>query len=583
MSTRLHKTTVAADQDAATALRFLRSGGNADRFLSAAMVRGDRVAVGNGTVIVELTLTSASHRDALREVLNDTSFRWCLFDAPTVTRELARHGVFTSVHEAWTRGTSDGDRDALLDVRLTARLLFGKPEDADDDTLTTLATRWTGTCAADAHPAPVQDTTLHAAACTIADTIAVAAVLEPMARHAWSDVLVREHRAARIVTSMCARGMALSIAAMADAKTAHTQRLSDATAALKQHGVLFAKSEPRPDSIAAQLRAEGAEPETFRGRDGQLRAALDGDAMRRYARSGSRLAELVLEWRDAATVTGFLEQIDHAARAGRVFANIDTLGASSGRMTCSAPNMQALPSALRRIFTAGDDHVFVSADFSSVEMRCAAAVTGDATLRRLYQTPLTADASEQQRRACCPYWTLAWRVYGPDATVADRARAKVVVLADMYSSGVELTAKQADITVDEARLLRDAWHAEVATMKHWWRDVMTPQLDAGLTTWTLPSGRQQRLTDVTKAWQGFSRLIQGVARDLLVDALFRLEDADLLRYALLPIHDEVLFTVPREGAEDITARIQACMESTFRGIPIRAEAQVLGASWCEKS
>ena len=111
---------------------------------------------------------------------------------------------------------------------------------------------------------------------------------------------------------------------------------------------------------------------------------------------------------------------------------------------------------------------------------------------------------------------------------------------------------------------------------------MNDRIYSGRSFWTLETGRFQTI-DPARAWAGFNLMIQGTARDLLLDAMFRLEDAGLSEYMLLPNHDEVLFQVPADCADEFVSRIVAAMETEFLGVPITAEAKVLGERWVEKT
>ena len=226
--------------------------------------------------------------------------------------------------------------------------------------------------------------------------------------------------------------------------------------------------------------------------------------------------------------------------------------------------------------------VFISADFSSIEMRVAAAVTGDPKLVGMYTEPLPENATERQVRERDPYWETAWAVWGDDATEKQRKLAKIIVLGSMYGGGADTLAAGADIPVVEAQQVLKGYKQSFPQLQAWWKANMNDRIYTGRSFWTLETGRFQTI-DPTRAWAGFNLMIQGTARDLLLDAMFRLEDAGFSEYMLLPIHDEVLFQVPAERAEEMAEQIAAAMATTFKGVPITAEAKVLGERWMEKS
>ena len=73
--------------------------------------------------------------------------------------------------------------------------------------------------------------------------------------------------------------------------------------------------------------------------------------------------------------------------------------------------------------------------------------------------------------------------------------------------------------------------------------------------------------------------MQGAARDVLVDALFRAEDAGLGEWLWLPIHDEIIIQVPESQVDDYCARLVEVMSTEIRGMPIPAEGTILGDRW----
>jgi DNA polymerase-1 len=73
--------------------------------------------------------------------------------------------------------------------------------------------------------------------------------------------------------------------------------------------------------------------------------------------------------------------------------------------------------------------------------------------------------------------------------------------------------------------------------------------------------------------------VQSAARDCLGQSLINLEEAGVLDTLRLPIHDEVLASVPKAEAADYAKTIQDCMTFDLYGVPIEAEAEIGGRSW----
>jgi DNA polymerase I-like protein with 3'-5' exonuclease and polymerase domains len=134
------------------------------------------------------------------------------------------------------------------------------------------------------------------------------------------------------------------------------------------------------------------------------------------------LVGAVLDYRTHDTVlTSFLEPYDALVRYGdgRVRPTVYTLGARTGRMSCVRPNCQNVPrtGGVRGCIIADPGHVLVSADFAGIELRVAAALSGDENLRRMIADEVDI------------HWLIARQVFGPDATKADRYAVKPIRLS----------------------------------------------------------------------------------------------------------------------------------------------------------
>jgi DNA polymerase I-like protein with 3'-5' exonuclease and polymerase domains len=146
------------------------------------------------------------------------------------------------------------------------------------------------------------------------------------------------------------------------------------------------------------------------------------------------LVRAVLDYRHHNTAVGtFLEPYQQLVHHGdgRARPTIYTLAADTGRMSAVRPNLQQVPrqGGFRACITADPGHLLVSADFSGVELRVAAALSGDSNL---YQIITEGDTDKRNDL----HWRIAREVFGPDATKEDRYAAKRVVFGRLYGGGV---------------------------------------------------------------------------------------------------------------------------------------------------
>ena len=416
------------------------------------------------------------------------------------------------------------------------------------------------------------------AAADIVDSAQLVRVLAPIASAVFPEIVQVEHRMARIATEMESRGVRLdtdyTLARQADSRAA----MDEAEATMRAAG--FTGRPSNAGDAIAFFDAEGMPPR----RTAKGGRSTEAATLREYAQLGSSLAEPLLRWRTHQKLDTTYYSRYLRAGADRIHPTVTTLQASTGRMSSSSPNFQNLPARdakvhVRECFVADPGMTFISADFSSIEMRVSAAVTGDPKLRAMYVDPLTPG---EDPRARDPYWLMAWELHGPWATKAQRGAVKAVVLGRMYGGSVGTLADQAGITLDAAQAALDAYGAMYPGLATWAGESLIPgTVGVGRPLWTLPGGRVQ-VIDPTDHWKALNTFCQGLARDVLVRAILACEDAGLAQYLVMPIHDELLLQVPEDRAEGLLALLVETMRSEVLGVPIPAEGALLGPRWTAK-
>ncbi|QDQ14305.1 DNA polymerase [Streptomyces spectabilis] len=264
------------------------------------------------------------------------------------------------------------------------------------------------------------------------------------------------------------------------------------------------------------------------------------------------------KWRSAYVET-FLETMDSS---GRVHCNINPLAARTGRMSITKPALQTLPSSdqmIRRALLADEGHVMVSCDFDAVEMRVLAAL---ADVRRMKE----AIASGQDLHNFT-----ANLVYGPNFTKQHRKICKGVGFGKVYGGGEETISRQTGASLEAVGRAIQAYnrvypeikrfsakHARIARGNNYVTETITGRL--------LPLDRW-RVYAVT------NYQVQSAARDVLGQAMIEMDSKGLLPLLRLPIHDEVVASVPARDAEEYMREIERCMTMTLGGVPITASAE----------
>jgi DNA polymerase-1 len=280
------------------------------------------------------------------------------------------------------------------------------------------------------------------------------------------------------------------------------------------------------------------------------------DAVLRSKRAG--------KWRSAYADT-FLETVD---ADGRVHPFINSMQARTGRMSVTGPALQTLPSSdqmIRRCLLADEGHVMVSTDFAAVELRVLAAL---ADVKRM---------KEAIRNGEDLHSFTARMVFGEGFTAKHRKISKGIAFGKVYGGGIDTIQRQTGAPFHEVQAALSAYDRVYPEVKRassrWQREALvTGGVFVSATGRRLPLDRDRRYAVVNYA-------CQSTARDCLGQSMLNAEEAGLLDYLRLPIHDELLASVPEKDATDLAREIERCMTFDLFGVPIEAEAEVGKRSW----
>jgi DNA polymerase-1 len=309
--------------------------------------------------------------------------------------------------------------------------------------------------------------------------------------------------------------------------------------------------------------------------------SVDGSVLRRFAdvtdkwepigsRTPNPLANAVLhasrssKWK-VTYIDTFLNERDES---GRIHPNIQTLEARTGRMSITKPAVQTLPSGdsmIRRCLLAEPGHVFISTDFKAVEMRVLAALADVKAMKQAIANGM--DLHDYT----------ATLVFGPNFTPAQRKLAKAIGLGKIFGGGADHVAGQTGAPVAAVRSAMETYdrvYPEIRQASNRWQREARQN---GMVTIS-PTGRRLPL-DRQRMYAVVNYRCQSTARDVLGQSMMHMEEAGLLPYMRLPIHDEVLASAPKAEAEEISREFQRCMSFDLFGVPIGADSDIGGRSW----
>lgn len=375
---------------------------------------------------------------------------------------------------------------------------------------------------------------------------------------AESKRLIRyEHKLAAVCAAMERTGFLLDVEYTTDL----SDKLREAEAdAANQAWVMGCENVFSTDQVADVLESRGV---TGFDKTPTGKRRVDKTLLESLVESGDPFAKAVYDakrarkWR-TTWVDGFLSRMDPD---GRCHAAINPLRARTARMSITGIPAQTLPasdSLVRRCFVADRGQLICSVDYQAQELRVLAALSGDPTMKHAFKTgadlhQITADASGVSRKV-----------------------GKMVNFAYVYGSGPRNIAQQAGVTVETAREVIAGFERSYPLVKQLSRDVQrTARRDGYIVT---EYGRRLPV-DEGREYAALNYLIQSTSRDVTAEGLLRLDKAGLTPYLRLPIHDEVLLSLPETKARNGAKLVADLMKTRFNGVLIDTDSEVGKRSW----
>jgi DNA polymerase I len=305
------------------------------------------------------------------------------------------------------------------------------------------------------------------------------------------------------------------------------------------------------------------------------------------------LPRLVLEWRGLMKLKGTyidaLPQLVHP-ETGRVHTCFNQAVAATGRLSSSDPNLQNIPirtelgREIRRAFVADRGNLLISADYSQIELRVLAHMSGDPALLEAF----TGNVDIHDRTAM--------KVFGPNSGLSEhelRRRAKIINYALLYGKQAFTLAKDIGVSREEAQSFIDAYFAGFPSVRAFIDGIIESGRNTGVVKTMF--GRRRLVPDLNNR----NGQVRGAAERAAVNMPIQGSAADILKKAMidvhaalpgvaggrarmiLTVHDELLFEAPREAAEETAAAVRELMESTVKlNVPLTVDVG-MGENWKE--
>ena len=245
---------------------------------------------------------------------------------------------------------------------------------------------------------------------------------------------------------------------------------------------------------------------------------------------------------------------------GRIYSSWRQIGAASGRMSCSKPNLQAVPreDRYRDCFAPIPGRVLVRADYSQIELRLVAKQTGDRRLLSAYEN------GEDL------HTVTAKTILGKDVvSKSERQLAKAMNFGLIFGMGAPKFREYARtnygvaLSLNDAERLREAFFETYAGVRRWHEDVYFKYRSGRLPDPRTPLGRRRQVTPATPYTEILNHPIQGGAADGLKNALALLWErrADCSdTFPVLLVHDEIVIETPEDRVKAATTWLRKAME-----------------------
>lgn len=360
----------------------------------------------------------------------------------------------------------------------------------------------------------------------------------------------------------------------------------------EQAGVKFNLASPKQlgEVLFDKLQLD---PSAKKTKTGQYQTGED--VLNKLAVKGHKIVDDILAFRELtklkSTYVDALPEMIHP-RTGRVHTSYAQAVAVTGRLSSNNPNLQNIPirtargREIRKAFVPRDkEHILLSADYSQIELRIVAAISGDPNMCEAFR--LGKDI----------HTATAAKVYGvaeADVTKEMRYKAKSVNFGIIYGQGAFGLADNLGISRTEAKEIIDNYKREFAGIQKYMDDTVNFAKENGYVQTVM--GRKRWLRDINSSnftVRGFAERnainspIQGTAADMIKLAMIRIHKAmqqeKLRSKMILQVHDELVFDAHKSEVDTLKALILENMRAALplpNNVPVEAEVGA-GDNWLE--
>lgn len=303
------------------------------------------------------------------------------------------------------------------------------------------------------------------------------------------------------------------------------------------------------------------------------------------------IVRLILDWREKSKIKStYLDTLGPLRRGdGRVHTTYNQTITATGRLSSSDPNLQNIPTrselgrTVKTAFSAGEGSVFLAVDYSQIELRLLAHLSGDEHLVRAFNEGEDFHAETAARVFGVPVFEVT-----PDL----RSRAKAVNFGIVYGQQAYGLSQSLHISMAEARDMIDRYYEAYPGVRTFLDNVVARAKQTGYAETMY--GRRRHIPELkakNPQLRGFGERtamnhpMQGTAADIIKIAMARvsrrLEEEGFAAHMILQVHDELDFECPVDEVERLTTMVRDVMEHVVDlRVPLIAEAST-GITWAD--
>ena len=303
------------------------------------------------------------------------------------------------------------------------------------------------------------------------------------------------------------------------------------------------------------------------------------------------IVRLILDWREKSKIKStYLDTLGPLRRGdGRVHTTYNQTITATGRLSSSDPNLQNIPTrselgrTVKTAFSAGEGSVFLAVDYSQIELRLLAHLSGDEHLVRAFNEGEDFHAETAARVFGVPVFEVT-----PDL----RSRAKAVNFGIVYGQQAYGLSQSLHISMAEARDMIDRYYEAYPGVRTFLDNVVARAKQTGYAETMY--GRRRHIPELkakNPQLRGFGERtamnhpMQGTAADIIKIAMARvsrrLEEEGFAAHMILQVHDELDFECPVNEVERLTTMVRDVMEHVVDlRVPLIAEAST-GITWAD--